>query len=1042
VLLDKKILGKIGLIEKTYAALRFEDIATLQMEIAETAEHYHGIPDYKAGLTWRPVVAGDPWGDNWKSAWFRGSIELPEGIVGPAYVRPRTGAPESQLIIDGVYYGVVDVNHPVRLLSLTTEAGRTYTVHIEAYAGHGFPGTQPYDEPIPVVGEVHQDSGKLISKNCRFYAGVELATQREDVSRFVFALRALRQLAASLEDNSLRKGRIQAAFKTVFTLVYAKPAEVSETEWLSKLKLANTVMRPFLDNKNGPTSPFFGIIGHSHIDTAWLWTIAETKRKLARTFSSVLSLMDEYPEFRFTQSAAYHSAVIKELHPEIFDRMAERVREGRWEINGAMWIEPDCNIPSGESLVRQCLVGQTVTRQMFGKTSDTLWQPDVFGYSAALPQILQKSGVRYFCTTKLAWNDTNLFPYDTFLWRGIDGSSVVSHFNLIDCTPDPENLVRAWNQVQHKDVQDRRLMSFGYGDGGGGPTAEMIEMGRLTADLEGCPRVQYMSITEFMDSVRDELVDIPTWSGELYLELHRGTLTSVAPIKRFNRLCEIALRGAEFAATVALLLTGKQYPADVFLDLWKRLLLNQFHDILPGSSIAEVNDEAIASFKLILSETLALRERSLKVLSGGGDNSSSVMLANDLSWQRSGEMAIRGLPAGSAPVNAKLAQEIDDVDGQKSVLVDGIELPSLGCASFTVGLMSRLFDSPFSVAGNEIETPFARIMQNESGQIVSFYDKAARRELVTPGRAFNVLLLGEDVPASWDNWDTDRDQRLKLLEQADLVERTVVADGPLQLRIRQKYRVGVESELTQDIVFHAGTERVDFDTVVEWREKYQFLKVRFSPDIVADSARHEIQFGHLSRTTHDNTSYDRAQFDVCAHKWTDISETEYGVTFLNDCKYACTVKDGDYVLSLIKSGRHPDVRGDEGHHRFSYAFLPHQGGFSVKSVIRPAYEFNTPVLAVGGQLLNGGAFSLAAVDSTSVIIEAVKQAEDGNGFVLRLYESGKTGTHASIGFGIPITTVTETNLLEEIPTDIPVSNNAVALYFRPFEIKTLRCIPA
>lgn len=1045
MLVDKKILGKVARLESTYDALRFASLATVSMEMAETREHFRTAPDNNPGLDWQSITSGQRWGDSWWSAWFRGKAIVPAGFgTGRLFLRARTGAPECLMLIDGCHQGVFDVNHPVRLVDLYAEEGNSYQIHLEGYAGHSFPGTQPFDEPHRVAGGAPQDDGKIIERNARAFEGVWLVTEREDVSRFVFELRALRQLAAVLDEHSLRKGRIQTALQEVFALVYAKPEEVCEKEWREQLNAACAVMRPLLELNNSATAPVFGIIGHSHIDSAWLWTLAETDRKLSRTFSSVLSLMDQYPEFRFTQSAAYHSDVVRRLYPELFSRIAQRVREGRWEINGAMWIEPDCNIPSGESLVRQCLVGQRATREMFGVTSDTLWQPDVFGYSAALPQILQGCDVRYFCTTKLGWNDTNPFPYDTFVWQGMDGSSVVAHFNRIHCSPDPETLTDAWRQVQHNDVQDRRLITFGYGDGGGGPTAEMIEIARRVEDLEGCPRVEYKSVSAFMEGVSRDLIHLPRWTGELYLELHRGTLTSLAKLKRGNRQSEFALRSAEFAAALAHLVTKTVYPADDLLDLWKILLLNQFHDILPGTSIAEVNDEATAAFATCLKETNALRDRCLQSLTeqGSGTNEPSILLANDLSWERFGDVVLTGLPTGMRPSAGGIVQEIEDVKGQKSLIVADLHIPALGYR--TIPLQPRGTwegEPPFHIDGDVIETPHARIRLNEAGQVVSFFDRKARRELVANGGVFNELLMGEDVPALWDNWDIDRDQRLKMMPQNTLLRRTVVADGPLQLRIRQEYRIGQSSTLVQDMVFHANTPQVDFDTVVDWREKYQFLKVGFALDVLADSARHEIQFGHLMRSTHDNTRFDRAQFDVCAHKWTDISETGYGVAFLNDCKYACTVKGNKYHLSLLKSGRHPDPRGDEGSHRFAYALLPHEGGFSVESVVRPAYEFNTRVSSLTVASTADKEFGLVTVDAANVIIESVKWSESGEGFILRLYEAGKTGTHVNLAFGLSIAEVNETNLLEENPRPLEITDNGVSLYLRPFEIKTLRCRP-
>ena len=861
MLLDAKIPAKIAQLQATYERLRFRSVAGVTMAIAETREHHRAMPE---NLEWRAAVEGELWGEAWGTAWFRGEATVPESLDGEAVLlRARTGGPEALLFVDGVARGSFDPNHPVRTMDPAATGGRTYAIALEAYAGHDFPGVHPSHTEGSADGVVY------VRREDRRYGGVELVVERKDVSAFTFALRALRGLVESLDANSLRRGEIEHAFGDLYRIVWARPEETEEALWRGAIEEAMAIIRPLLARGNGPTTPTMDIVGHSHIDTAWLWTVAETHRKLARTYSSVLALMDEYPEFRFTQSAAYHYEKCRELYPEVFARVAARVAEGRWEVNGAMYVEPDCNIPSGESFVRQCLVGQRSYRAMFGKMTDALWQPDVFGYSAALPQILRGAGVSYFLTTKLGWNDTNRFPYDTFWWQGIDGTKILAHFNEMQGEIDPAILTRLWNAVPHKDVQNRRLVGFGWGDGGGGPTAEMIEMARLCADLEGCPKASYKSVSESMRGMAVDLRALPLWVGELYLELHRGTLTSIAAVKRLNRLCELALRDAEFALTLAAL-DGAAYPRERLLLLWKGLLVNQFHDILPGSSIAAVNDQAIAELSGVLADARALRDEAF----AGGDGGFAVV--NGLSWERAGEMTFSA--DGPVPRGGTM-QAYEDPSGEARVAVAGLVLPPMGSVGVETGGVVESGDSAFVVADDFVETPFARVAFDSWGRIVSFWDKAAGREIVPSGGGLNSLEMGEDVPAIWDNWDVDRDQALKLAPLPRPVSRVVVADGPLQLRIRSVVRFGVGSTLTQDAVFHSTTARVDFETVVDWREKYQFLKVAFDLDVLADSARHEIQFGHVVRGTHDNTSWDRAQFDVCAHKWTDVSEEGYGVAF-------------------------------------------------------------------------------------------------------------------------------------------------------------------
>ncbi len=1006
MLTDSRTLAKLEKIEQLYADLRFETIAPVPVQICETTEYLRAEPGNDAG--WTDAPPGTRWGGSWVTAWFRGDITLPEECAGAkVFVRAKTDG-ETLFVVDGRHQGVFDGNHPLVCMTTQGEAGKTYHLAFEAYAGHTFPGTQPYD------------SGPVVGDKSKTFGGIEVCLEREDVSAFVADLRVLRQLTQTLDDNSLRKGKIVPALAQVFATVDAMPSESGEASWRPKLASAREIMQPLLELHNGPTTPWIGLVGHSHIDTAWLWPLAETWRKCARTFSSCVNLLDQYPEFIFLQTAPCHAEVVRSEYPDIFERMQQHAREGRWEPNGAMWVEPDCNLTSGEAFVRQLLVGQRATREMFGYTSDTLWLPDVFGYSAALPQILQGCGVEFFCTSKIAWNDTTRFPYDTFTWQGIDGSTVLAHYTVIQGWPDPVHLADQWNWIQHKDAQDRRLFPIGYGDGGGGPMAEMIEIARRVTDLEGCPRSSFTTVSDFMKSVRDDMGELPRHVGELYLECHRGTLTSVSDIKKGNRKTELALREAEFLATLAAT-RGEPYPAENLLDLWKVLLTNQFHDILPGSSIARVNDEAIETFSACIDEARSIRDRAIETLACYSPDEPPVQLlvTNSLSWDRAGEIAIGELCDDAWPVDPGImGQRIETIEGKRDFIISG--------------------DS-FGVSGDTVETPFALVTFDGTGRIVSFIERSSGRELVPPGGALNSFLCGEDVPLMYDNWDIDSDYELKLALQDHLVRREVVAEGPLQIRIEVEYEIGEGSRLTQHIIFHSTTPRVDFETKVDWHEKHKILKTGFDLDILADSARHEIQYGHVERPTHRNLPQDRARFEVCAHKWTDLSENGFGVALLNDCKYGISVHGSELRLTLLRSGTHPDPRGDEGTHVFTYALLPHAEGFSVPAVVRPAYELNIPPIVCPATAAASAIDSLVSIDADSVIVESVKWAEDGGGFVIRLYEAEKTGCMAGLQFGVPVTAVAETNMLEEDRRELDLDDGGIVLRLRPFEIKTLYC---
>ncbi|HBM80733.1 MAG: glycoside hydrolase family 38 C-terminal domain-containing protein [Clostridiales bacterium] len=1028
MLVDRKIMSKLSQIESRYEKYRYKKVADVPCEYWETFEHFRKEPGSAEGAIWKAAAPGTKWGDNWLTCWFRGDARIPAECDGKkVFIRAKTGG-ETLFIVNERYMGVFDNNHPVVMMDKSVRAGKAYHLSFEAYSGHYIPGSAPNDHNIPPY------------PGCKTFDGIELVLEREDVTGFVFDLKVLWQVAQVLDDNSLRKNKIIKGLSDVYSVIDAMPDETPEESWRPEIAKARRIMEPLLDAKNGSTVPYMGIVAHSHIDTAWLWPIAETWRKCARTFSSVLNLMDQYPDFKFIQSSPYQTSVIRKYYPEIYGRIKKRVVEGRWEPNGAMWVEPDCNIPSGESFVRQLLFGQKATREMFGYTSDTLWLPDVFGYSAALPQILQGCDVEFFCTTKISWNDTNRFPYDTFIWKGIDGSSVTAHFHNIHCWPDPATLTEQWNRVQHKDVQDRRLVAYGYGDGGGGPMAEMLEVAKRVKNLEGCPKAEHTTVSDFMKGIKMDLKDIPKWSGELYLELHRGTLTSKAKIKRGNRKTEIAVRDAEFLSTMAAL-NGKPYPSNKLNELWKTLLTDQFHDILPGSSIERVNDEAIDDFEHCIEGAKNISKKALETFAGTAlADTGKIMAVNTLNWDRNGEILLDAAKENQYAIGENIkSQWVEDVEGNKKLIASGIHIPAFSGKVISMAYESHPQKSPFVVNGNMVETPFAAVSFDSIGRIVSFIDKESGRDIVKKDGSLNTLWIGEDIPEAWDNWDIDRDQRLKMSIGRGFIKRYVAADGPLQLRLRCEYNIGSASYMVQDIVFHSETPRVDFESVIDWKEKHKLLKAGFELDVLADSARHEIQYGYVERPTHTNLPQDRARFEVCAHKWTDISETGFGVALLNDCKYGVGVEDGEIRLSLMKSGLHPDTRGDEGRHLFNYALLPHSTGFSVQSVVRPAYELNIPVVSVkageGAKDMKG----ILSVDSPNIIVECIKWAESENAFVVRLYDAAKTGKRVNLKFNVDIKGVDLTNLLEEKAVPLKLNDGNVSFYVKPFEIKTLIC---
>lgn len=1027
-------LAKLARVESAYRDRVHCPFTHLVVSYFETDAHL-SPPSVQGGKhAWQPCPAGRTWGRSGGSAWFRTEWIADRDYEHPLYVMADTGGCEALLFINGRACGIFNHadykwqrgDHRALLLAPAARAGDTFSILVEAYAGHEIVGTQP--------GQTPETQDAYRPPFIRRFEGISIATRDEEVKDLVVDLHTARTLSEALSDRSFRKGRLLATLDLVYAALWEEPAEVPADTARSGVLRARELLAPELARRNGDDAPRAGLIGHSHMDTAWLWTVDEAKRKCARTYSNALRLMEQYPEYRFVQSSALHAEFMRQGYPDIFEGIRQRVAEGRWEPNGGVWVEPDVNLAGGEALIRQFLVGRRFTREHFdGYTSDTFWLPDTFGYSAALPQILAGCGIHYFLTTKLTWNDTNSFPYDTFWWEGIDGTRVFTHFNDIHCAPDPGTLInklagtgpkdfrKTENCVRHPDVNHARLISFGRGDGGGGPDFEMLEMARRVRDLDGCPRAEYTSVSGFMTRLRDESPRAPLYVGELYFEGHRGTLTQQAAIKRLVRASEFALRDLDYCAARARL-AGREPDAARIDALWRVLLFNQFHDILPGTSIPAVHDQAIRELTALVADCRVCSRDILSALSDSAPD--RVSIHNTLGWFRETGWMAADLPAPQGVAS----QVIETPWGERRRALAGLALPPLGASVFPVGETACLAPSPFGFAGDTLKTPHATLRFDSVGRIVSWLDHASGRELrAANGNPLNTLVFGEDIPAQWDNWDIDPDLELKLSPLDAPAELRLVADGPLQARLRRTITLGRRSTLTQDIVVHARTARIDFETVVDWAEPHRYLGVEFALAVHAPNARHEIQFGHLQRGTHRNFAEDRARFEVSQHKWTDLAEAGFGVALLNDGKYGLSVLGNRVRLSLLKGGGHPDPRGDAGVHTFTYSLLPHVGGFSVEAVVRPAYELNVPLLVHTGVTQVG--VSLVAEPHRDHVIETIKPAESGSGVILRLYDAAGSASRLEVVPTASLSLTRETNLLED-----PVEPKT---WHPPFAIRTV-----
>lgn len=1053
----ERIFAKLKWLEERLEPKLFYTVGTVPMKAFQTDGSHHDVPEESC---FAPCEDGTAFEGEGIYCWFQGDYTVPQELDGKRlFVYPGIRGYEGMLWVNGKPYGNYAAkfiehshgNHYCDMLCKEAHGGETIQMAFEYYANHYIKGTQPFRVEA-------QKYYRIV------YHPVDICLKDEELAEFYFDLKVANQMVKVLEKKSFRRAAFVRAMLEIHNLI-SYDFESEDTEvFRMQMHRADAILKKVLQEKNSASAPYAGLIGHSHMDTAWLWHRGETEKKCARTYANQMNLMDQYPEYTFVQSSAYHSEIIKKMYPALFEDIKKRVAEGRYEPNGGVYVECDCNIPSGEYMIRQFVWGQKFTRENFNYTSDAFWLPDTFGYSASLPQIMQGCEIKYFLTTKMAWNDTNVFPYDTFYWKGIDGSRVLVHFNRTHVWPDPQtlkdNLLELGdNTIKERAVSNMRLISYGFGDGGGGPEFGMIEMARRLGDCEEMPRTSHTTVSCFMQELEQSLTEASTYNGELYLELHRGTLTNQHVIKRNNRKAELALRDLEYVTVVDAVRRGVEASGEQIDPLTSEMLINQFHDILPGTCIPRAHDEAIEAVSHIIEEagkqTAGLLESAAgqRILEERFDQgnlkesldqtrdmtevSQTITLVNTLSSDRSD---VQYLPFEGLYVSGGYRQQvIEDMDGNKKLAVMGVTIPAFGSKVLTLTKEHAEEASVFSYGkgGREtLETPMVRVIFNEKGYMESFVDKRNGRELKGEGYALNTLLMAHEVSSSWDNWDVDADYESKFRDSAEILFREVVSDGAVEFRIRSRYRLSERSTLDQDMIFHADSPEVIFETRMNWQEEHRFLKAAFDTNIHTDYASHEIQFGYIRRTTNRNTEIEKARFEVSNHKYTDLSETRYGAALLNDCKYGISVKDSQMRLSLHKGGCMPDYRGDKGIHECTYAFLPHMGSLSAESVIWPAYQLNEKPLAVKGSL--SPAESLVSVDSPHVIVETVKPMEEkGRGFILRLYEAEGAADTVTLTFGFPVKGLAETNMLEETQQEYEAARQ-LTLQFRAFEIKTLR----
>lgn len=962
-----------------------------------------------------PIEVGHHFGPIWSTHWVRLEIEIPPGwgdqevhllwdSTSEACVWDKAGRPLQGLTGSGNSWVTGSIRPEFRLTP-KARGGESFTLFIEV-ACNGLFGDPIGDGDINLTGYLRK---------------AEIAIFDPRAWDLLWDFCIIADMAEHLPQDNPRAGQ---ALYTANAMVNAIDLD-DPTTW----DAARQIAAQFFAAHNGDSQHAISAVGHAHIDTAWLWPLAETMRKCVRTFSTALRYMEDYPQYIFACSQAQQYEWMKDQHPDLYERIKTRAGEGRFVPTGGSWVEPDTNLPSGESLVRQFLFGQRFFQAEFGVTCQEFWVPDVFGYSAALPQIMQQAGIRYFLTQKMSWNQFNKLPSHTFLWEGLDGSQVITHFPPVDTYNSMANVKEIlFNTTNYKDHDrsNHSYLLFGYGDGGGGPTRAMLEQLDRMEDVDGLPRVAQRAPLDFFQRLEANLKQPVTWRGELYFEYHRGTYTTQAATKRDNRRSEFTLHDVEFLAAVAHAAQGHPYPVEELARLWKIVLTNQFHDIIPGSSITEVYQDAARHYNQVLSQGAALREDAVSaLLPRAAAATGRLAVVNTLAFDRT---ELVELPAGTPALQASAA----------GVPLGIVSAPAMGYAVLEPATQPP---APVSVTqhpdGFALENEFILAGFDYGGRLTSLLDKQAGRECIQPGQHANSLVLYDDNPVNFDAWDVDIYHLEKSRSVAPAHTAQIIEAGPLRAALAFEVAISPQSVLRQVVSLNALSPRLEFDTQVDWHEDHKFLKVEFPFNLRADYATYEIQFGHLRRPTHFNNSWDMARFEVCAHRWADFSEPDFGVALLNDCKYGYAVHGNVMRLSLLRAPKSPDPQADMGAHHFRYALLPHAGAPVDSGIIQAGYSFNAPLLVYPTHA-QPGERSFFRLVGGSMILDTIKKAEDSDAIILRLYEAhGKRG-HCRLESTLSVARVTQCNLLEVEEDTLPWDHDGLEIAYTPFQLVTLK----
>lgn len=1050
LLTDRKLEARINEIK----GYRYRDILPLEAFLCKEDTQTAVNPVLPVNFEgWDTLWAGEVWKGRDLYLWLHKYATLPAEWSGKRIVGlfdfGNTGAGnnsgfESLLYINGQPYQGVDVNHQ-EVFFKEEMCGKTLDLTFRLWSG--FEG-----------GGIPKEQEHRINR-------CDLAWLDEETDDFYYTGLMVVQTILILEEQNPVRQKLRSALNQALKLVDWSYG--GSEAFYQSIQEAGCFLNQELDRMGKDSLVSVKCVGHTHIDVAWLWRLKNTREKCSRSFSTVLRLMEQYPEYIFLQTQPQLYEYIKTDFPDIYEKIKERVLEGRWEANGGMWVEADCNLTSGESLTRQFLIGSGFFEKEFGIRAEYLWLPDVFGYSWALPQILKKCGIDLFMTTKISWNQYNRMPHDTFRWIGIDGSEVLTHFIT---TPEPhgepgswfytyngqllpKTVKGVWDAYSEKDMNQELLISYGYGDGGGGVNRDTLEQRRRIDKIPGLPSLKPSTATDYFNTLKQTVKDtgefVPSWDGELYLEYHRGTYTSQGYNKMTNRKMEFLYRETEWLSAAAAICGGGIETAcqNDLTKGWKIVLTHQFHDIIPGSSIHEVYEDSRENYKEAAAIADKVRNAALTSLLEEEENTYTVI--NNSGWLRKEAVWLR--VSGQKIFKDAMGTKLSAQQAPDGYWVQTADVPPMGFAVITAENGSG--DAPeeklLSLSESEhpscylenrqtkVETPFYTLFLNDHGQISYLYDKDNDVCVLPEGERANVLQIFEDKPLGNDAWDIDIFYQEKMQEVTGLRSICITENGALRavLSLEWSYR---NTLIRQDMIFYKDSKRIDFKTYVDWHEKQQLLKAAFPVDIRSTYATYDIQYGNVKRPNHWNTSWDTAKFETVAHRFVDLSESNYGVSLLNNGKYGHDVKGNVMRISLIKSAVHPDHLQDQGEHEFTYSLLPHKGDFLAGECPQEAYALNQPLIAVSGRISKMKE-SFLSVDNAYIEIDAIKQSETGDLLVVRFHEFSGGKQPLCLRFGFPVAAYAECDLMERPVEEFiqaDASFTGIHTIAKPYEIKT------